>query len=120
MPIRTEFPEAGTDYLGGKSDGWEYSTVFSGTSLQASYDMLKAFLEEEGYEDIPLPSNANELDLFRHPKKGVQLSFFAEGGYVHNPIKIKFHQHRRKRNILILHLYNEALEDHLLRFHRVV
>ncbi|MFK8105127.1 MAG: hypothetical protein AB8G15_21625 [Saprospiraceae bacterium] len=120
MPIRSEFPTAGSDYLDGQSDGWEYRTAFAGTSVEASYTMLKAFLKEEGYGDIPLPSSSTELNLFRHPALGNQIPLFQERGYFHNPIKIFFHSHRLKTNTLILCIYNETAEQHLLKFHGIV
>jgi len=120
MPIRSSFPEAGSNYMDGESDGYQYTTIFSGSTLEASYDMLKKFLEEEGYKDLPIPSNAKELLLFKHPKGGNQIDLFHESGYRHNPIKIKFHKHRRKATTLILHLFNEEGEQHLLRFHDVL
>jgi hypothetical protein len=120
MPIREQFPEAGSGYLDGESDGWEYRTVFSGASLAHSYEMVKQFLQEEGYGDIPVPETAEELLLFKHPRRNGQLLLFAEQGYVHNPIKIFFHPHRNRSKTLILCLYNEAYPDHLLRFHGVL
>ena len=35
--LRENFPEAGSDYLGGISDGWEYKTTFLGSTLEQSY-----------------------------------------------------------------------------------
>lgn len=118
--LREEFPPAGSDYLGGESDGWEYKTVFSGTNLKHTYGMVRQFLEEEGYEDIPLPANAEELELFRLPTRNKQILMFEDNGYVHNPVKILFPLDRRKRSTLILCIYNEDVPKHLLRFHRVL
>lgn len=118
VPIREAFPEAGATYLGGSSDGWEYRTVFAGTNLAHSYEMVKQFLQEEGYGNIPLPDTPADLRLFRRPKRR-QLCLFEEQGYVHNPIKILFPNDPRQRNTLILCLYNEQAPGHLLRFHRV-
>jgi hypothetical protein len=116
IPIREAFPDAGTTYLGGSSDGWEYRTVFSGTNLAHSYEMVKQFLQEEGYGDLPLPKTPADLCLFRRPKRR-QLCLFEEQGYVHNPIKILFPSDTKQRNTLILCLYNEQAPGHLLRFH---
>lgn len=102
--------------MGGASDGWEYRTVFGGSRLAATYDMLRNFLNEEGYGDIPLPANADELKRFRRPRQA-QLQLFLEQGYIHNPIKILFPADRRQRNNLILCIYNEKVPGHLLRFH---
>lgn len=117
MPIREHFPEADADYLGGQSDGWEYKTVFSGSTLKDSYAMVRQFLQEEGYADVPLPETVEDLLLFKFPNRDGQLLLFAENGYMHNPIKILFHPHRRKSNTLILHIYNERVPGHLLRFY---
>ena len=119
MALRDSFPEAGSDYLGGKSDGYEYCTVFSGSTLENSYAMLRQFLKEEGYADIPLPRDAHELALFRLHTRNKQILLFEDNGYVHNPVKILFPDDRRRRNMLILCIYNENYPDHLLRFHRI-
>ncbi len=119
MPLRDDFPPAGSDYLGGESDGYEYRTVFAGSSLERSYDMVRQFLKDEGYADVPLPKDARELVLFRLPTRNKQILLFEDNGYVHNPVKILFPLDGRKRNTLILCLYNESHPEHLLRFHRV-
>ena len=118
-PMREQFPPAGTDYMGGSSDGWEYRSVFAGAKLAYTYEMVKQFLREEGYGDVPLPETAEDLRLFRRPK-AVQLQLFGERGYTHNPVKILFSDDPRQRNTLILCIYNEKSENHLLRFHGVL
>lgn len=120
MALRTEFPPAGTEYMGGTSDGWEYQTVFAGSTLAASYEMVRQFLVEEGYEDVPLPATTEELLRFRLATRNKQILLFEETGYVHNPIKILFPTDRRKKRVLILRVYNEQISQHLLRFHRVL
>ena len=119
MPLREEFPGAGANYLDGVSDGYEYKSIFSGSSLQHSYDMIRQFLAEEGYADVPLPRDTEELSLFRLPTRNRQILMFEDNGYVHNPIKILFPLDRRKRSTLILCVYNEADPDHLVKFHRI-
>ena len=119
MALRDEFPPMGLNYLGGESDGYLYKTVFSGTSLLHSYAMLRNFLQEEGYGEIPIPKDAKELALFRIPTRNKQILLFEDNGYVHNPIKILFPLDRRKRNTLILCLHNETDPHHLLKFHRI-
>lgn len=119
MPLRYEFPPAGSEYLGGESDGYEYRTTFGGASLSHSYDMVRQFLKEEGYAEIPLPADVKELALFRLPTRNKQILMFEDNGYVHNPVKILFPTDGRKKNVLILCLYNESTPGHLLRFHRV-
>ena len=118
VPMREEFPAPG-EYLGGTSDGWEYRTVFAGTKLAYTYDMVKQFLQEEGYGDVPLPETADDLRLFKRPKNR-QLQLFGERGYVHNPVKVLFPGDSKQRNTLILCVYNEKEPQHLLRFHGVL
>lgn len=118
LPMRRNFPPAGTSYQGGESDGYEYRTVFGGSKLEATYDMVRGFLREEGYGELPLPRDAEELLRFRLPVRRGQILLFEDNGYVHNPIKILFPDDRRKKTTLILCIYNEAFPDHLLRFHR--
>ncbi len=118
--MRENFPAAGFDYLGGESDGYEYRTVFAGSSLESSYRMIQEFLREEGYQDVPLPKSAEELILFRLPTRNKQILMFEDNGYVHNPVKILFPMDRRKRTTLILCIYNEQDPKHLLKFHRVL
>lgn len=118
--MRDSFPQAGEQYLGGESDGYEYRTTFAGSSLDLSYEMVRQFLQEEGYGEIPLPENAEDLSLFRVPTRNRQILMFEDNGYVHNPVKILFPQDRRKRTTLILCIYNESEPDHLLKFHRVL
>lgn len=119
VPIREQFPPAGSVYLGGSSDGWEYRTVFAGAKLAYTYEMVKQFLREEGYGDVPLPETAEELKLFKRPR-GHQLQLFGEQGYRHNPVKILFPGGQGRRNTLILCVYNEQAPHHLLRFHGVL
>ena len=119
MALRTEFPEAGEDYMGGYSDGWEYRTVFAGRSLEATYAMIRQFLAEEGYADVPLPADVEELKCFLRKRKGRQIALFEETGYVHNPIKILVAVPKRLRFSLVLCVYNEQSPGHLVRFHRV-
>lgn len=116
VPMREQFPPAGSSYLGGTSDGWEYRSIFAGSKLAYTYEMVKQFLQEEGYGDVPLPETAEELRLFRRPR-GRQLQLFSERGYIHNPLKIIFPQ--GQRNTLLLCVYNEKAPGHLLRFHGV-
>lgn len=120
MALREDFPAAGSDYLGGECDGYEYRTVFAGSSLERSYEMIRQFLKEEGYTDIPIPRDAKELLLFRLPTRNKQILLFEDNGYVHNPVKILFPLDGRKKNTLILCLFNERNPEHLLRFHRIL
>lgn len=120
MPLKEEFPAAGSDYMGGECDGWEYRTIFAGTNLEVTYQMVKQFLVEEGFEDIPIPNSAEELKLFQLPTRNKQILLFEDNGYIHNPIKILFPTDRRKRATLILCVYNENEPQHLLKFHKKI
>ena len=117
MALKESFPSAGTEYLGGTSDGYVYRTIFAGSNLQASYEMVKQFLREEGYKDLPLPEDEKELLQFRLSTRNKQILLFEDNGYVHNPIKILFPVDGRKKRTLILEIFNEEAEQHLLRFH---
>jgi len=117
--IRQNFPAAGESVEGGTSDGYRYRVSFAAGRLEATYAMVRAFLEEHGYGDIPLPKDAAELRLFRLPPKlRHQLSLFGDNGYVHNPVRILFPVPAGRQGALLLELFNEADPDHLVRFHR--
>jgi hypothetical protein len=115
--IRNDFPPANSTYEGGVSDGWQYQVKFTGSHLQASLDMVRSFLAEEGYADIPIPETADDLKLFKLPTKQQQILLFGDNGYVHNPIKILFDPTEKQPKKLILCLFNEAVAQHLLKFH---
>lgn len=115
--LRAAFPETDADYMGGHSDGQVYTSVFAGSTLETTYAMIRDFLQEEGYADVPLPTDVAELTHFRLPNHNKQLLLFEDNGYCHNPVKILFPLDRRKRTTLILKIYNEHAEGHLLRFH---
>jgi hypothetical protein len=117
MALREDFPKAGDDYAGGQSDGWQYTTRFAGSSLTQSYEMLKAFLAEEGYDDLPLPADVKELLAFRAPKSERQFRLFQDNGYVHNPIKITFPGTAPSPKTLELRVFNDKEPGHLLRFY---
>ena len=121
MAIRNDFPtRESAEELGGKSDGFVFETAFAGASLEKSYELVKQFMKEAGYDNLPLPKDAGELERFRFVTRNKQILLFEENGYIHNPIKILFHPDRRKKNMLILKLYNEQAPHHLLRFHGVL
>lgn len=117
VTLRAAFPDADTDYMGGQSDGLVYTSVFAGSTLEATYNMVREFLQEEGYHDVPLPADVGELGCFRLPNRNKQLLLFEDNGYCHNPVKVLFPLDRRKRTTLILKVYNEQADGHLLRFH---
>jgi hypothetical protein len=115
--IRSDFPPDGSTYEGGKCDGWQYQVRFAGSNLQATFDMVRTFLEDEGFEDVPIPSDAKELLHFKLPTKRDQILLFGDNGYVHNPIKILFDPNETRNRTLIVCIFNEKAERHLLRFH---
>lgn len=117
MALRDNFPPAGTDYVGGESDGFIYRSIFGGATLQVSYEMIQQFLIEEGFQDLPLPKNVEELKRFKLSTRNHQILLFEDNGYVHNPIKILFPTDRRQKKNLILEVYNEKAPKHILRFH---
>ena len=119
MSLRNNFPKKGEEYLGVTTDGWEYTTSFTGSTIQDSFQMLQRFLNQEGYQDIPLPKSAEELLLFKNPPNQPQMMLFNERGYFHNPIKIFFPNGKKKENDLILKVYNEQATNHLIKFHNV-
>lgn len=79
--------------------------------------MVRQFLADEGFE-IPLPVDEVELRKFRLTTRNRQILLFEDNGYVHNPVKILFPPDSRNKRTLILEVYNEQAEHHLLRFHR--
>ncbi len=119
VSLRQDFPAKGCEEHGGHSDGYCFRIVFAAGRMERSYDMVREFLGESGYGDLPIPADVTELKRFRLPPKlRHQLSLFGEDGYVHNPLKILFPPKGGKRGALILELYNEGDPGHLLRFHR--
>lgn len=119
MSLRTSFPAQPGEHFGGTSDGYCYQTCFSGASLEQSLEMIRQFLKEEGYGELPLPKDAEELKMFRLPqRRSRQTCLFEDNGYVHNPIKILFADHPRQARMLKLEIYNEHAPNHMLRFHR--
>ncbi len=121
MPLRDEFPEPGSESVWSADiEGYVYRSVFSGATLEKSYEMIRQFLQEEGYGDVPLPKNATELELFKLVVRNQQVVMFGDNGYVHNPIKILFPLKGRKKTTLVLEIFNEKAPDHLLRFHGIL
>lgn len=115
--LRENFPKAGEEYLGEPSDGIVYRTTFAGSSLSHTFEMIRQFLREEGFENIPLPRDADELRCFRLNTRNKQILLFEDNGYAHNPVKILFPRDGRNKKQLILEIYNERADRHLLRFH---
>lgn len=117
--VRHAFPPAGSVAEGGHCDGYCYRIEFAAGRYAATYALIVTFLREQGYANVPIPRDVEELKAFRLPRKlRHQLSLFGEDGYVHNPLKILFPKPAGRRGALILELYDESATDHLLRFHR--
>lgn len=116
--LRHDFPAAGESREGGVSDGYRFRVTFAAGRLSRSYEMVREFLRQEGYGELPLPATVEELKAFRDPpRRRRQLGLFADDGYAHNPIKILFPPRGGKPGSLILELYNEKEAGHLLKFH---
>lgn len=121
MPLRDKFPDPGSESeWSDEIDGYVYKSVFSGATLESSYEMIRQFLQEEGYGDIPLPKDVKELEMFKLIVRNQQVIMFGDNGYVHNPIKILFPLKGRKKSTLILEVFNEKAPNHLLRFHGII
>ena len=119
LQLRRNFPEAGQVAEGGTSDGYRYRIEFAAGRYEATYGLLVSFLREQGYANVVIPRDYNELKAFRLPAKlRHQLSLFGDDGYVHNPLKILFPKPAGRRGALVLELFNEADPQHLLKFHR--
>ncbi len=118
MNLRETFPTEKGEYQGGTSDGYCYQSCFAGANLEQSLAMIREFLKEEGYGEVPLPKDAAELKMFKTRTRNRQILMFEDNGYVHNPIKILFPQDPKRTKMLILEIYDEKAENHLLRFHR--
>ncbi|NJO87253.1 MAG: hypothetical protein HC821_04485 [Lewinella sp.] len=116
--MRHSFPSAGDTFAGSTSDGYRLQLLFAAGRLTKSFSLLTAFLAENGYQDIPLPENLEELKQFRQPPKfRHQLGLFGDDGYTHNPIKILFPPSGGRKGSLLLEIYNETYPGHLLKFH---
>ncbi len=118
MVIRENFPPYGSEVMGGTSDGLVYTTAFAGSSLGATLGLIRAFLDEQGYPEVPIPRTADEMLSFLQPERGRHPHLFEEPDYAHNPVRLVFPRRDRLRRKLIVELYNEAAPEHLLRFHR--
>ena len=117
MSIRLNFPTETDDNQGGVSDGVVFTTVFAGSTYVNTFEMVKEFLKENDFGDLPLPKNFEELKLFRLKCMKNQLKLFDDIGYQHYPIKIIFPEPKKyPRKALMLKIYNENVEDNLLRF----
>ena len=118
MKLRDHFPPYGSEALGGHSDGLVYTTAFAGTSLDATLAMVRQFLDEEGYADVPIPRTGAEMLCFLHPEHGRHPHLFERPDYAHDPVRLVLPARDRLRRKLIVELYNESAPEHLLRFHR--
>ncbi len=118
MKLRHDFPPYGSTALGGTSDGVLYTTCFAGTTLEATLGMVRVFLDEEGYEDVPIPATTEEMLAFLQPEEGAHPHLFARPAYAHNPVRLVLPARDRLRRKISVELYNEHVPGHLLRFHR--
>ena len=79
MSIRLYFPTETDDNQGGVSDGVVFTTVFAGSTYVNTFEMVKEFLKENDFGDLPLPKNFEELKLFRLKCMKNQLNFCGIG-----------------------------------------
>ena len=118
MTLRENFPPYGSEVLGGVSDGLVYTTAFVGTSLTDTLALIRLFLDEQGYAEVPLPRTTDEMLAFRQPERGCHPNLFEQPSYAHNPVRLTLPKRDRLRRKLVVELYNESAPEHLLRFHR--
>jgi hypothetical protein len=107
--IKTNFPKKEGHYEGGYSNGYMFQIDFIGKSDEESITMLRLFLDNHGFQDIPLPS-AERLwwDYFQPD------SFGNRGCFVWHPIVIapsKFGYHG-----LTLFIFDIDNHEHLERW----
>ncbi|MEM7575691.1 MAG: hypothetical protein AAF433_22500 [Bacteroidota bacterium] len=118
IQLRHNFPAADSNFEGGESDGYCFKLAFRSSNPVRNLEMIRAFLREQGYSEIPLPQSIQELRAFRLPRRQRrQLHLFGDDGYIHNPIKILFPPPGSAERGLRLEVYNEQAPNHLLRFH---
>ena len=118
MALRHNFPPYASRALGGESDGLRYRTTFAGSTMADTLEMVRAFLDEEGYGDVPIPAQAEDMLAFLRPAAGRPPSLFEEAEYAHYPVRLILPRTDRRRRQLRVELFNESAPDSLLRFHR--
>lgn len=104
--------------MGGTSDGLIYTTAFAASSLDATLALIRAFLDEQGYPEVPIPRTGTEMLAFLQPEHGRHPHLFEQPDYAHNPVRLVFPRRDRLRRKLVVEIYNESAPEHLLRFHR--
>ena len=103
--IKNNFPKNMEEYKGGKSDGWCFRIDLWAETENKVIEMIKEFLNNEGYSDIPIPK-AERLwwDYLRPDSNGI------EGSFIWYPIQI--YQNSYKKNAVSLFIYNENHPEH--------
>ena len=62
--LRYNFPPAGPVPEGGHSDGYCYRAPFAAGKLPATYELIRSFLKEEGYADVPPARGRGRVEAF--------------------------------------------------------
>ena len=103
--IRNNFPKKEGHIEGGYSDGSRFQHDFIGETDEESLMMLRQFLDEQGFEDIPLPI-AERLwwDYFQPDSHG------NLGCFVWHPIIVAPSSYGN--NGLALYIYNVESPEH--------
>jgi hypothetical protein len=87
------------------SDGWHFQVGFRDKSDEKIFSQVRAFLDENGFSDIPLPKTAERLWWdYLNPKS------FSKGIYVYHPIIISPSPYHV--DAIILSIYNENHPNH--------
>jgi len=104
--IKNNFPAEMQQYRGGRSDGWLFLIDFWADTDEEVLKAVRAFLDEEGYSDIPLPPTAERLwwDYLR-PNADEKCR-----GFIWHPITI--YQSAYKDHAVQLHIFNVNYPDH--------
>lgn len=98
------FQKVGIADSNAKSSKWDYTRVFAGDTIEASYDSLKKFLLEEGFIQVILPKDTDELYLINRSEEGKS--------YQYGGISIEFYAYDEKA--LVLRIANEDYPNRLI------
>jgi hypothetical protein len=105
MTFRDSFPEDGSRYKNGISDGWIYRADIYAGSDEELLSAVREFLDEAGYSDIPLPQTAERLwSDYLNPDS------FSGGAYIFHPVIISLSAYRV--DALELRIFNESYPRH--------
>ena len=103
--IKNEFPKKEGHCHGGYSDGYQFKIDFLGETDQSSLEMLRAFLDKHGYEEIPLPEVERLWWDYMQPDSSGNI-----GSFVWHPIVIT--SSRFGLHALSLSIYDTSNPEH--------